>query len=196
MPPRIPPVTAPYDDVAAPLLEAMMPPGVEPIALFRTFVRNPAMSAAMGEWGRYELGRSLSLTMRDREIVIHRTTALCRCEYEWGVHVAFFAPRVGLDDDQLTSLTHGSPADPCWTDPAEAALIRAVDQLHDSADIDDAAWQELAAHRSDAQLLDVLLLAGWYHAISFAATVARVEPEEWAPRFADYPLTERMPASL
>ena len=149
----------------------------------------------MGGWGRYELGRSLSLSMRDRELVIHRTTARCRCEYEWGVHVAFFAPRVGLDHDQLTSLTHGSPADPCWTDPAEAALIRAVDQLHDTADIADDAWAALAAHRSEAQLLDVLLLAGWYHAISFAANAARVDLEEWAPRFADYRLTDRMPAS-
>jgi len=195
MSPRIAPVTAPYDDVAAPLLEAMMPPDIEPIALFRTFVRNPAMTAAMGGWGRYELGRTLSLSMRDREIVIHRTTARCGCEYEWGVHVAFFAQRVGLDDAQLASLTHGGAGDRCWEDNAEAALIGVVDQLHDAADVDDAAWAALAAHRSEAQLLDVLLLAGWYHAVSFAANAARVELEPWAPRFADYPLTNRMPAA-
>lgn len=194
MPPRIAPVTAPYDDVAGPLLEAMMPPDVEPIALFRTFVRNPTMTEAMGAWGRYELGRTLSLSMRDREIVIHRTTARCGCEYEWGVHAAFFAARVGLDAAQLTSLTHGDAEDPCWEDHAEAALIRVVDVLHDAADVDDVAWAALAAHRSEAQLLDVLLLAGWYHAISFAANAARVALEPWAPRFADYPLTDSMPA--
>ena len=45
--PRIEPVTAPFDDVAGPLLTKMMPGGADPIGLFRTFVRNPTMSAAM-----------------------------------------------------------------------------------------------------------------------------------------------------
>ena len=34
---------------------------------------------------------------------------------------------------------------------------------------------------ADDQVLDLLLLAGWYHAISYAANAARVAPEEWAP---------------
>jgi hypothetical protein len=38
---------------------------------------------------------------------------------------------------------------------------------------------------SEEQLLDLLLLCGWYHAISFAANGARVGLEDGAPRFAD-----------
>jgi hypothetical protein len=30
------------------------------------------------------------------------------------------------------------------------------------------------------------MLAGWYHAISYAANAARVDLEPGAPRFADY----------
>ena len=89
-------MSPPYEAEVGSQLEAMMPPGVPPILLFRTFVRNRAMTAAMGEWGRYELGRQLSLPMREREIVIDRTCARCGCEYEWGVHVAFFSDRVAL----------------------------------------------------------------------------------------------------
>ena len=37
---------------------------------------NPAMATAMERWGRYELGRELSLPMRDREIVIGRSSDL------------------------------------------------------------------------------------------------------------------------
>ena len=59
-----------------------------------------------------------------------------------------------------------------------------MDALHDSASIDDRLWPRLAAEFSDPQLLDLFLLAGWYHAISFAANAARVEPEDWAPRLA------------
>ena len=183
---RIAPVTAPFDDEAGSLLERMMPPGADPIGLFRTFVRNPTMSAAMLDWGRYELNRDLSLSVRDREIVIDRTCARCGCEYEWGVHVAFFAERVGLDPAQVTSLTHGAPTDPCWTDPAESALIAVVDQLHDTSTLDTPTWNTLATHYSPPQLLDILFLAGWYHAISYAATTTQVPHEPWSPRFTDY----------
>ncbi len=53
----------------------------EPIALFRTFARNPTMWSAMREWGRYELGRDLSVDRRTRELVILRACARCRCPY-------------------------------------------------------------------------------------------------------------------
>ena len=129
--------------------------------------------------------KQLSLSMREREIVIDRTTARCRCEYEWGVHVAFFAERVGFTPAQVTSLTHGGPWDPCWTDERERLLIEAVDALHDEADLGDDLWRRLHEHLTDEQLLDLLLLAGWYHAISFAANGARVAAEAGTPRFAD-----------
>jgi alkylhydroperoxidase family enzyme len=182
---RIEPLPPPYDGDVAAQLEQMMPPGVPPIGLFRTFVRNLPMASAMGGWGGYELSRRLSITMRDREIVIDRTCARCRCEYEWGVHVAFFAERVGFTSDQITSITHGQPTDPCWADERDRVLIEATDALHDGADIDDDLWQRLHAHLSGPQALDVFMLAGWYHAISYAANGARVDLEPGAPRFSD-----------
>ena len=183
---RIDPAEPPYDNDVASRLEAMMPPGVPPIGLFRTFVRNLPMSTAMGGWGGYELSRRLSLTMRDREIVIDRTCARCRCEYEWGVHIAFFAERVGLGYAQIASITHGAAGDECWTDERDRLLIEATDALHHGADLDDDLWRRLHAHLSDQQMLDLLMLAGWYHAISYAANGARVDLEPGAPRFADY----------
>jgi len=183
--PRISPLEAPYPPDVAERLAAMMPPGAPPIALFRTFAHNMPMTTAMGGWGSYELGKQLSLTMRDREIVIDRTCARCGCEYEWGVHVLFFAERVGLSGEQVTSLTHGGAADACWPDERERLLIAAVDELHDSATIGDELWGRLAAILTEQQLLDLLLLAGWYHAISYAANGARVPLEIAAPRFAD-----------
>jgi alkylhydroperoxidase family enzyme len=182
---RIIPLEAPYAPDVAAQLESMMPAGAPPIALFRTFVRNLPMTRAMAGWGGYELNRQLSLTMRDREIVIDRTCARCGCEYEWGVHILFFAERAGLTAGQVRSLTHGGPADGCWPDARDRLLIRAVDALHDHNDIDDALWAELAVVFDEAQLLDLLLLCGWYHAISFAARVTRIPPEPGAPRFAD-----------
>ena len=181
--PRIAPLEPPFEPAEEEQLRAMMPPGVPPIALFRTFVRNPTMTAAMQPWGRHQLGRSFAVGLREREIVIDRTCARCGCEYEWGVHVAFFAERAGLDEAQLRSLTHGGPADPCWVEAHERLLIRLVDELHDNCDVSEAIWQELQSRYDAAQLLDLLLLCGWYHAISFTARAARVPLEDGAPTF-------------
>jgi alkylhydroperoxidase family enzyme len=182
---RVDPVRPPYPAQIAGRLAAMMPPGVPPIALFRTFVRNLPMTDAMSGWGGYELSRRLSLPMRDREIIIDRTCARCGCEYEWGVHVAFFAERVGLTGEQITSLTHGGASDPCWAGERDRLLIGAADALHDDAALGDGLWRRLARLFSAEQLLDLTMLAGWYHAISFTANGARVACEESAPRFAD-----------
>ncbi len=184
--PRIAPLEAPFEPEIDEQLRAMMPAGVPPIALFRTFVRNPPMAAAMQPWGRHELSRELSVGLRDREIVIDRTCARCGCEYEWGVHVAFFAARAGLDPDQVASLSGGGAADRCWTQPRDRLLIRLVDQLHETSDVSDGLWQELAAEYDESQLLDLVLLCGWYHAISFVARAARVRLEDGAPRFASH----------
>lgn len=183
---RIDPVAPPYEADIAHRLEQMMPPGVPPILLFRTFVRNLPMAEAMGPWGGYELSRRLSLSMRDREIVVDRTCARCGCEYEWGVHVAFFAERVGLSGAQVTSLTSGMASDPCWSDERDRVLIDSVDSLHDTARIGDSLWSRLTSVFADEELLDLLLLSGWYHAISFAANGVELDLEDGAPRFADF----------
>lgn len=182
---RVDPVQPPYPAEIADQLASMMPPGVPPILLFRTFVRNLPMTEAMSGWGRYELSKRLTLSLRDREIVIDRTCARCGCEYEWGVHVAFFASRAGLTGEQITSLTHGGAADPCWTAERDRLLIEAADALHDSADIGPDLWRRLDRVLRPEQLLDLLMLAGWYHAISFTANAARVGREDGAAGFAD-----------
>src|SRR5687767_15980409 len=107
-----PETEAPRIALADAALEAMG----APINLFKLFSRNVPMAEAMTGWGSYELSKRLSLSMRQRELVIDRVTARCGAEYEWGMHVAYFADRVGLDDAQLRSLTWGAPDDVCWTD--------------------------------------------------------------------------------
>jgi alkylhydroperoxidase family enzyme len=183
--PRVAPLEPPYEPEVADRLAKMMPPGVPPINLFRTFAVNLPMATAMGPWGGYELSRKLSLSLRDREIVIDRTCARCGCEYEWGVHIAFFADAAKFTAEQVTSLTHGTSNDACWTEDRDRVLIDLIDALHDGADVDDALWSRAHALLSDAEFLDLTMLCGWYHAISFTANAARVDREAGAPRFAD-----------
>jgi alkylhydroperoxidase family enzyme len=182
--PRIGALEPPHEPAVAAQLQKMMPPGVPPIALFRTVVQNLPMAEAMTLWGSYELSRLLSLTLRDREIVIDRTCVRCGCEYEWGVHVAFFAEKARLARDQVRSLTHGGDGDACWTAERDRLLIRAVDALCDHHDIDDALWAAMRDEFGDREILDLTMLCGWYHAISFTARAARVPLEAGSPTFA------------
>ena len=184
--PRIQPLNPPYERDVATRLEAMMPPGVPPILLFRTFAKNPSMARAMGSWGRYELSKELSLSLRDREIVIDRTCARCDCEYEWGVHIAFFADRAGLSREQVSSIASGLASDACWTEESDRLLIDAVDAMHDTGTISADLYAKLATIFNEAQILDLTMLCGWYHAISFSANVAGVQRAHEAPRFSDY----------
>jgi alkylhydroperoxidase family enzyme len=186
MVPRIEPLSAPYDQAVADYLAATMPPGQEPIKLFRTLAVNLEMAGAMLVWGRHELGRRLAISLREREILIDRTCARCGCEYEWGVHVAHFGQRAGLSQAQVRSLTSGGAGDPCWDRQAERLLIRLADELHDRSDVGSPLWDDLTSHYSHAQLLDIVMLCGWYHAISFVANASGVEPEAGAPTFAEY----------
>ena len=182
---RIEPLEPPFEESVGTVLERMMPPGVPPIALFRTFAHNPAMTAGVNAWGSYYLTKRSSLTMRTRELVIDRVTARCECEYEWGVHIAFFAEKVGLTDEQVRSLTFGSPADSCWEDPADRLAIELVDELHDTSTIGDGLWSQLTAEFTTAQLLDMMLLAGWCHAVSYVARATELPLEDFGNRFAD-----------
>jgi alkylhydroperoxidase family enzyme len=181
---RIAPVEAPFSVEEQELLDRMMPRGtpVPPIALFRTFVRNPVMSRAMGPWGGYELGKTLSIGPRDRELVILRVCARCRCEYEWGVHATLVAGRAGLSEAEILA-TAAIPFDEHPWSAHDRTVLRAVDALHENADLPDELWRELAAEFTEPQLLDLLMLAGWYHAIAYTANGARVPLEHWAARF-------------
>jgi alkylhydroperoxidase family enzyme len=159
----------------------MMPPGVEPLKLFRTVAHNPHLLDKLRSTGAYLLNFG-TLPAADRELVIDRTCARCGCEYEWGVHAALFGSQVGLSKAQLQATVNPGPDDHVWTD-GQRSLIALVDQLHDTGTVGDELWQQLAGHYSDAQLVELVALVGQYHAVSFFANALGVELEDAAERF-------------
>lgn len=178
--PRVEPARAPYDDATAAALADLG----RPIALFGVLARRPQRAHAVAQWGRYYLSRRVALTLRHRELIIDRTTALCGADYEWGLHIAVFAGRAGLTEPQIASLAAGQPTDPCWSDPDDPAVLRAVDELHLTNDLRDETWRHLVAAVGEEGAVDLILIAGWYHAISFAVRALRLTPEPRTPRLA------------
>jgi alkylhydroperoxidase family enzyme len=177
---RIAPADEPLPaDVQAAIDQVMR--GNPPLRLFTTLARDRRLFFKFFGGGLLDRG---NLTVRQREIVIDRVTATCGAEYEWGVHVSVYANRAGLDDTQIRSLTTGGPDDPCWADD-ERALIRLCDSLHGSCSVDDDLWEELTALHSDAAIIELLMLAGFYRTVSYLVNGVRLPLEPGARRFAD-----------
>jgi alkylhydroperoxidase family enzyme len=182
---RIEPAAPPYPPDVVQWLERTLPPGKPPLALFATLARDPRLFGKFFAAGLLDRGH---LSLRQRELVIDRTTALCGSEYEWGVHVAIFGARVGLDAAQLASLVHGGPDDACWPEE-ERCLLRLCDALHARCDVDDALWQALRSRLSEPALLELLLLAGFYRTTSYLTNALRLPLEPDAARFPPLPAT-------
>jgi alkylhydroperoxidase family enzyme len=177
--PRIAPAASPFAPAIQSALDRIMPPGMPPLVLFTTLARDPRLFDKFFAGGLLDRG---NLTLRQRELVIDRTTAQCGSEYEWGVHVAIFGERAGIDRAQAHSLVRGNPDDPCWSD-ADRDLLRFCDALHRDCTVDDALWHRLAAQFGDAALLELLLLAGFYRTVSYLTNALRLPLEDGAARF-------------
>jgi len=178
---RIAPATPPYEPAIAEALDRIMPPGIEPMVLFRTMARSPRVFGKMFAGGLLDKG---PLSLRQREIVIDRTTARLGCEYEWGVHVALFAAKVGFGETEIAATVTGAPDAACWS-ASEQALVGLVDDLVDRRTLADATWTTLRTHFDEAQILEAITLVGYYHTISFLCRGLSVPLETWSARFPD-----------
>jgi alkylhydroperoxidase family enzyme len=175
---RIAPLTPPYPPEIQAQFDRIMR-GAPPLLLSRV------MAGHTRAWDKFRAGGLLDpgpLSLREREIVIDRTCALNKCEYEWGVHVAIFAAPAKLTHDEVRATVQGGATSPCWP-PAEQALIAAVDALHHRATFDDAEFAALSAHYDEAQILEIMLLCGFYRTVSYLANGLRLPLEETAARF-------------
>jgi 4-carboxymuconolactone decarboxylase len=123
-----------------------------------------------------EPDKPTSLALAERKIVVDRVCARCGCDDEWGVHIASFAREVGLSPEQVASTARGGAEDPAWSQ-RDRLLARLVGELHDGAAVADELWRALAGARTQTQLLERLVHAGWYHAICYVANGARMEGE-------------------
>lgn len=176
---RIAPATPPFAPEIQSALDRVMPKGVAPLVLFTTLARNQRIFERFMAGGLLDPG---TLTLREREIAIDRTTARCGSEYEWGVHIAFFAERVGLTAEQVRASVKGDGRDAAWS-AREQLIVRLVDALHDTATIDDALWRELRSEFSEEQLLELIALTGFYHSVSFFTNALRLPLESYGARF-------------
>jgi 4-carboxymuconolactone decarboxylase len=170
--PRIAPMTD--AEMGPEQKEALKDFGPGPILnIFRTLARAPKALSRFNAWGGYVLSRRNDLPAREREIVILRVGYLCRSGYEFTQHT-----RIGLDSgltaDEIERIKRG--ADAGWS-AADAALIRATDELHHDHFISDATWAELGRHFTEKQAMDVVFTTGQYTQVSMILNTFGVQVE-------------------
>ncbi|HYE46388.1 MAG TPA: carboxymuconolactone decarboxylase family protein [Caulobacter sp.] len=157
--PRIAPVAdAELTDDQKAVLGPMVATGRPVLNIFRTLARSPAALKGFLGWGEYVLSKKNDLPAREREIVVLRIGWLCKAGYEWTQHVPI-GVRAGLTEEEVERIKRG--ADAGWG-AADAALIRASDELHADQFVTDATWAALKAHFSDKQCMDLVFTAGQY----------------------------------
>jgi len=62
-------------------------------------------------------------------------------------------------------------------------LLRAADELHDDACITDATWAALAERYDVPQLIEVPMVVGQYHLVSYTLNSLGVQRDEGVPGF-------------
>ena len=142
--------------------------------LLGTFAHHPALIRAYHVFnGHVQFATTLSV--RQRELLVLRVAAVREADYEWAQH-AVLAADAGLDDDEVARVAEGPDA-PGWS-PLERAMLSAVDELIDDAEIADATWTALAGDLDDQQLMDLVFTVGAYDVLAMAIRSFGVEMDD------------------
>jgi alkylhydroperoxidase family enzyme len=176
--PRIPPLPPDeWEGDIKQILEAV-PGGVENRLgdnnIFPTIAQHPDLFRAWLPFAGYLLTAG-KLSGRDRELLILRTAVRCRSSYEWGQHVRI-SLQGGIEREEIDRVLEGPEAEG-WS-PHQAALLRAVDELHDDSRISDATWATLSETFDAEQLIEAAMVIGHYHMVAYALNSLGVELDE------------------
>jgi len=177
---RIPPIdpgSALAGTEVAELLEKTKIGGGEALNIFRTMAHQPKLLKRFNVLGGAFLVHGL-LPAREREIVILRVGWNCRSVYEFGQHTRM-GRDAGLTDDEITSLA-ATRADGPWS-ADDQALIALADEICADDCAGEATFAALRRRWNDAELVELVALAGFYRMVSGFLNTFGVEPEDGLP---------------
>jgi alkylhydroperoxidase family enzyme len=152
-----------------------------PLNIFAVLARHPKLLKRFNLLGGFLLNKGL-LPARERELVILRIGWNAEAVYEFGQHT-IIGRQVGVTVEERSALTRARDSHPWST--GDAALIAMSDELSDDDCVSDATWELLAARWSEAELIELLIVAGFYRLVSGFLNSAGVQLDEGVAGFPD-----------
>lgn len=176
--PRIEPITEFEGELGEIMATALTHDG-RPLNIFGTLGKHPKLLKRFNLLGGFLLNKGV-LPPRERELVILRVGANAQAEYEFGQHTVI-GRDCGLTDDEIAALTR-APDAYGWSDD-DLALIALADELHADDCVSDTTWSGLARRWDDAQLVELLVVAGFYRLVSGFLNSTGVQLDDGIPGF-------------
>jgi alkylhydroperoxidase family enzyme len=149
----------------------------EPLNIFRTLAHQPTLLKRFNALGGAFLAHGL-LPARERELVILRVGWNCRSVYEFGQHT-LMGREAGLTEAEVAALATTRAGGP-WSDDDEA-LIALADEICADDCASDATFDALRKRWSDAELVELVALVGFYRMVSGMLNTLGVQPEDGLP---------------
>jgi 4-carboxymuconolactone decarboxylase len=150
-----------------------------PLNIFGVLGHHPKLLKRFNLLGGFLLNKGL-LPERERELVILRVGWNAQAVYEFGQHTVI-GIRCGLTDVEIAALT-APPHDHDWS-PEDLALIALADELAHDDCVGDATWRALTERWSEAEMVELLVVAGFYRLVSGFLNSAGVQLDEGVPGF-------------
>lgn len=158
--PRLAPVTETTPELDDILSGGIKNSGGAPLNIFGTMAHHPKLLKRFMTYGGYFLNKGL-LPPREREIVILRVGWRTGSVYEFGQHT-LIGRECGLTDAEILALAADSGD---WSEK-DAALVAMVDDLCADNCVSENVWNALKNDWSDAQIVELVLLAGSYRMVA------------------------------
>jgi len=179
--PRIEPIDLDdvTDDELSDTLAGALTLDGRPLNIFGVLGHHPKLLKRFNLLGGFILNKGL-IPERERELVILRVGWNAQAVYEFGQHTVI-GKRCGLTDDEIVALTK-TPDDHPWS-AGDRALIALGDDLHADDCVGDATWMALSDRWSEAELVELLIVAGFYRLVSGFLNSAGVQLDDGVPGF-------------
>ncbi|MGF1600230.1 MAG: carboxymuconolactone decarboxylase family protein [Acidimicrobiales bacterium] len=174
--PRIEPLTDLSGEAAEVAATTILKPDGTPLNIFGVLAKHPKLLKRFNLLGGFLLNKGL-VPEREREIVILRVGWNARAPYEFGQHTAI-GRRCGLSDDEIRRLASDDPGK--WPDH-ELDLIIMVDELCDDDCVGDETFGRLLARWSEAEVIELVVCAGFYRMVSGFLNTIGVELDDGVP---------------
>lgn len=117
----------------------------------------------------------LELDPQLRQLTILRVAHRTQAHYAWVQHVAL-AHLVGVSDEQITALQRGELEGEHFT-TKEQLVLAFADEVIQTPRLSDALFERMRSVFSSREIVELLLVVGWYWTVGRLMTTLDIEPD-------------------